>query len=525
MGIVVEPIVWFIVHLFHVNNSSQRLDCRIDLLSILRQLITLSTEATAWKGQPTATNWRMLLNKSEMLSKLPAVDEILRCEALVELRGSNAHDVLVGWIRDAIKNVRNELLNGRSIQFEALQPRIVQQVLQRQELDQHQMIQPVINATGIILHTNLGRAPLAKLAMERMQRAAAYTNLELDLESGKRSRRGARVTDLLARLTGAEDALVVNNCAGATVLALQAIAMGREVVIARGQLVEIGGGFRLPDVFRSAGVSLREVGTTNRTYLSDYESAINDSTGAVLRVHRSNFAQIGFVTEPTIDELVMLRRPSQVPIIDDLGSGSMADLSKFGLNEPLVSHSIQAGADLCLFSGDKLFGGPQAGILVGKTLWIERLRESPLMRALRADKVTLAALEATAEIHLRGDAFEQIPVLQMLSQELDLIHASCLAVHERLSKSCRARVNVVACNSQLGGGTLPAQTLPSYGLSINGPKLDALAKALRLGSPPTLCRLTEGRLVLDLRTVGECQIDALANRLCELLSDDAEETF
>jgi L-seryl-tRNA(Ser) seleniumtransferase len=466
----------------------------------------------------------MSLSKAEALRNLPAVDELLRCDALAELAASSSHDRLVGWIRDAIQQVRNDILAGHACDELGLTPHIVQRVLQIQGSDQRQVIQHVVNATGIILHTNLGRSPLAALAVERMQNASAYTNLELQLESGKRSRRAQRVTELLAKLTGAEDAIVVNNCAGATMLTLQAVASGREVIISRGQLVEIGGGFRLPDVFRSAGVHLREVGTTNRTYLSDYESAIDASTGAILRVHHSNFTQIGFVTEPTVQELVRSHRPPQVPVIDDNGSGNMFDLSRFGLEEPNVIESVRVGADLCLFSGDKLFGGPQAGIIVGKQTWIERLRKNPLMRALRADKVTLAALEATTEIHLAGKAFEELPVLQMLSLSADCVRRHCVGVLEQLSNPAQARVEIISCQSQIGGGTLPGQTLASFGLAIKAERLEHFAYALRMGSRPILGRLHDSRLILDLRTVATTELGMLTHRLEELLGASATES-
>jgi L-seryl-tRNA(Ser) seleniumtransferase len=466
----------------------------------------------------------MPLNKTEALRGLPAVDELLRCDELTELRSAHSHDSLVGWIRSAITEIRTELLGGREKQFEDLQQEVVNRIVLKQQSDGHRQSQPVINATGILLHTNLGRSPLAKQAVERMQRASAYTNLELNLESGKRSSRARRVSELLARLTGAEDAIVVNNCAAATMLALQATSAGSEVIISRGQLVEIGGGFRLPEVFQAAGVRLREVGTTNRTYLADYATALSEQSGAVLHVHRSNFTQSGFVTEPTIPELVSLTRPETVAVIDDNGSGNMFDLSTFGLNEPIVTDSVSAGSDLCLFSGDKLFGGPQAGIIVGKKRWVERLRNSPMMRALRADKVTLAALEATVEIHLAGNAFELLPIFQMLSMEAESIRANCLAIQQQLAPLLLSAVEVIDCQSEIGGGTLPGQTLASYGLAIKTERLELMARALRTGKQPILCRLHDDRLILDLRTVAAAEVEPLRIRLDELLCAQTAET-
>jgi L-seryl-tRNA(Ser) seleniumtransferase len=377
-------------------------------------------------------------------------------------------------------------------------------------------LQPVINASGIILHTNLGRAPLADIAVERIRQSAGFTNLEIDLESGKRSRRGDRVCHLLAELTGAEDAIVVNNCAAATVLVLQAVAFGREVIVSRGQLVEIGGGFRLPEVFASAGVILREVGTTNRTYLHDYAGALGEPTGAIIRVHRSNFSLSGFVTEPTIRELAELERPADVPFIDDAGSGLVTDLSSLGIREPTVLDSVSVGVDLCLFSGDKLFGGPQCGIIVGKRRWIERLRASPLMRAMRTDKLTLAALEATTEVHLSGEAWKVLPLFQMLSCKPEDVRQRCLVMKEQLG-AAGDRLDICACVSQVGGGSLPGLEIPSFALSLRNDG-ERLASCLRLGRPAVQGRQVENQLLLDLRTVLDRELPSLRQRLSELLA-------
>ncbi len=304
-----------------------------------------------------------------------------------------------------------------------------------------------------------------------------------------------------------------------TILVLQAVAAGREAVVARGQLVEIGGGFRLPDVFRSAGVVLREVGTTNRTYLHDYEAAIGEHTGAVIRVHHSNFRITGFVTEPTIAELVTVRRPSGIPVIDDLGSGWIGNLPELSLEEPSVADSVQAGADLVLFSGDKLFGGPQCGIIVGRSEWISKLRRNPLMRALRVDKLTLAALEATAEIHLSGSAVERLPALAMLSASPEQVHDRCKRVQQMIGN--RAGVQIVACQSQTGGGSVPGTDLPSYGLQIEHEHLNLLAERLRSGRPAIQPRIHDDSLLLDLRTVTDEQCVALSERLRGLLDASA----
>lgn len=449
------------------------------------------------------------MTKAEKLRALPSVDVVLKHEEVMTLRARNTPAQITAWVRAAVQGCREQILESPEA-FDATPVRwIIDRVLQQSKADLGQRLQPVINATGIILHTNLGRSPMSDKAITAANNAARYTNVELNLESGRRSKRGERLMNLLAQLTGAEDALVVNNCAAATVLVLQAIAAGQEVIVSRGQLVEIGGGFRLPDVFRAAGVTLREVGTTNRTYLQDYENAVNDATGAVIRVHRSNFHLSGFVTEPTIDELVLMERPDSVAVIDDLGSGSMVDLTPYGLDEPNVLESIRAGADLSLFSGDKLFGGPQAGILVGKTRWIEKLRRSPIMRAMRVDKLTLAALEATAEIHLAGKALTELPTLRMITTTPDTVRNRCESLLTRIEPS--SLLAVVPCESQVGGGSIPGSSLPSYALRISGLPPHHLSHNLRHGQIPIQARVSEEAVVLDLRTVSDQELPSLAD--------------
>jgi L-seryl-tRNA(Ser) seleniumtransferase len=352
-----------------------------------------------------------------------------------------------------------------------------------------------------------------------MVQASGYTNVEMNLDTGERSPRGERVVRLLQLLTGAEDAVVVNNCAAATMLVLQTTAAGREVVISRGQLVEIGGGFRLPDVFRAAGVILREVGTTNRTYLTDYQGAVGAQTGAVLRVHHSNFRMSGFVTEPSISELVSLRRPDELAVVDDLGSGWIRNLPELVLNEPSVAASVQAGADLTLFSGDKLFGGPQCGIIVGRSDWIACIRKQPLMRALRIDKLTQAALEATTEIHLSGEAATQIPCLAMLATPAEMIRERCIRVQQLLGNP--PMVELVRCESQTGGGSVPGEVLPSFGLQILCEHPDAIAEALRRGRPSVQARIQHDSLLLDVRTVMDDQCNDLAKCLRRSLLDSS----
>ncbi len=389
-------------------------------------------------------------------------------------------------------------------------------------------LRPVINATGVIIQTNLGRAPLSEAALRAMREVGAgYSNLEYDLEAGERGSRSAHLTALLCRLTGAEAALAVNNNAAAIVLALSALAAGREVVISRGQAVEIGGGFRIPDVLRQSGATLAEVGTTNRTYARDYAAAINERTALLMRVHTSNFRLTGFVHETPLVELAALARERGITTLDDLGSGTLLPTTPYGLApEPTVQESIAAGADLVTFSGDKLLGGPQAGLIVGRAPLIAALRGHPLARALRVDKTTLAGLEATLLAYLRGRATEEIPVWRMIAAvpealraRADRLAAAIRPDEGRTTADERCIVTVIGCESAIGGGSLPGETLPSYAVALSGAQPDALARALRYGTPPVVGRIVEDRLLLDVRTVLEEQEDTLVGVVRDVIRD------
>lgn len=443
------------------------------------------------------------MNNAKLLRNLPAVDEVLRRPELDATARAVSRRQLTKWIRAAIDECRQSILDGQALTEESAASFVIDRTLGHFAQEMSRQQQPVINATGILLHTNLGRAPLARRAIERMQQTAGYTNVELDLNAGKRSRRADRACELLCQLTGAESALIVNNCAAATMLVLQTVAAGREVVVSRGQLVEIGGGFRLPEVFAASGAVLREVGTTNRTYLKDYEQALTENTAAIIRVHRSNFYQGGFVTEPDISDLVSLGREHNVPVIDDVGSGCVSDLSSYGLNEPSVTLSIQQGADLTLFSGDKLFGGPQAGIIAGRNHWVSKCARNPMMRALRVDKVTIAAIEATAEIHLADTAESELPLMQMLSRRATDIRSACEQLHAQLEVPPSMRVTVCECTSQIGGGSVPGSALASHAIRIAGGDSEEIARKLRQSTPAVLGRISEDAVLLDLRTVPE----------------------
>lgn len=459
---------------------------------------------------------------------LPQVDELLRRSELSEFIHRFSRPHVLQWIRTAIDSIRSELTSESRASKGDLISAVLDAVRHQADKEALAPMKRVINATGVLLHTNLGRSPLAQAARTRMLETAAYTNVELDLETGKRAKRGQRVCNLLARLCRAEEALVVNNCAAATMLALAATATGKEAIVSRGQLVEIGGGFRLPDVFKASGVRLKEIGTTNRTYLRDYESAIDENTGAILRVHRSNFKQLGFVTEPTIAELAQLKRDPNIPVIDDLGSGYIYDLSFLDVQEPTVRQSVAANPQLTLFSGDKLFGGPQSGIIVGQTKWISRLRAHPMMRAMRIDKVTMAALEATVEIHFAGNAEEQLPLYQSLRTSQGELHSRAARITERLSLPSGSMppgfsAQVVASDSRVGGGTLPEKSLPSAAIELRHAQPDSLAAQLRRSTPPIQARVTDAHVLLDLRAVAVEELDDLESGITSAISRLAEE--
>jgi L-seryl-tRNA(Ser) seleniumtransferase len=375
---------------------------------------------------------------------------------------------------------------------------------------------PVINATGVIVHTNLGRAPLSVAAKEAIASAVGYSSVEYDLETGKRGRRGGYAEDLLCELTEAEASVIVNNCAAAALLVLTVLAEGKEVVISRGELVEIGGDFRVPDVLERSGGTLREVGTTNRTKLADYEKAIGENTGIILRVHPSNYKITGFTSTPTNAELAELAHRHGLIFYEDAGSGALIDLSEYGLgDEPLISRSISDGADVVTFSGDKLLGGPQSGLIVGRSDLIDRIRKHPMYRALRSDKLTYAALEATLVAYSRGTALKEIPVLKMLSMERGVLEKRTASFVEklqgRLNGSSGWLIVTIENTSVVGGGSAPGIQPASYAVAISNQSRssDELAETLRTFRTPVISRIHEGKLLLDLRTVFETQEDEL----------------
>ena len=440
---------------------------------------------------------------NERLRALPAIDELLGRPSLLPLFAKKSRPVIVQALREAVDAARQRLLSGDPRGFDEAD---VERALTR--IGTPRLI-PVINATGVVLHTNLGRAPLAEGAAQRVaQLAVRYANLEIDLAEGERGSRYAPVIELLCALTGAEDALVVNNCASAALLALSALARGKEAVVSRGELVEIGGGFRVPEVMEQSGATLVEVGTTNRTRIADYERALTADTGALVKIHRSNFAVVGFTEDVQVKELSALGRARGIPVFHDLGSGLLEPLHAEGLSpEPTVGHSIAQGADVVAFSGDKLLGGPQAGILVGKKAFIEKLARHPLNRAVRIDKMTVAALEATLELY-RDGAADQIPVRRLMTQSAAQLEARANALSALLTQQ-GVKHRVVATDGKVGGGSMPLATLPSFGCALEGPAAQ-LHAALRQGQPSVLARVNDDQLLLDVRCIFESDMKPLA---------------
>ncbi|MGH7703185.1 MAG: L-seryl-tRNA(Sec) selenium transferase [Gemmatimonadales bacterium] len=445
--------------------------------------------------------------------RLPAVDRLLREPAVQSLLAVLPRNVVVAAVREAIAAARS----SRAGIPEDWGADIAERARRRTALS----LQPVLNATGVVLHTNLGRAPLAQAAADAIAAVAGgYSNLEFDLTTGTRGHRSDHCRTLLAELAGAEDALSVNNAAGALVLALNALAAGREVLISRGELIEIGGSFRIPEIIEKSGAMLREVGTTNRTYLDDYRRALGGAA-AILTVHRSNFEQRGFVSGPDPADLAGLAHEAGLPYIFDIGSGLLADLAPWGLStEPRVPDAVASGADLVIFSGDKLLGGPQAGCLVGTRAALERLRGNPFARALRADRFTLAALEATLAIyHDEARALVEIPVLAMLTMTPEVLRQRA----ESLAALCPPVLDprCVAGQSAVGGGAFPGAPLPTTLVALQAGPLgpDGLALRLRVGQPPLVARVGDGKVLLDPRTLPEAAFGDVAQALYRALEE------
>jgi L-seryl-tRNA(Ser) seleniumtransferase len=439
------------------------------------------------------------MDTQEELRKLPSVDRLLQDDAVAELVERWGHDLAAEAVRETLDTGRQAILAGEPCPpGEAL----TRQVSTRLAARLQPTLRPAINATGVIVHTNLGRAPLSAEARAAMDAVAqTYSNLEYNLETGRRGSRYVHAEEVLCQLTGAEAALVVNNNAAAVLLILMAFAQGQEVILSRSQLVEIGGGFRIPDVMRQSGASLVEVGTTNRTYIHDYEAAITEATAALMRVHRSNFRLTGFVHEPSLAEMVALAAEKGLLLFDDLGSGTLLDTTPYGLaHEPTIQESVAEGAMMVSCSGDKLLGGPQAGLILGRADLIARLKRFPFTRALRVDKTTLAGLQATLRHYLLGEATEKVPVWRMISQDEAVLKRRGRSWVRKL-KALGVDAELVPGRSAVGGGSLPGETLPTYLVALVAPSPDSVAARLRASEPPVITRIEDDRVVLDPRTV------------------------
>lgn len=447
---------------------------------------------------------------------IPSIEQLRQRAAVLALERQHGHVATLDALRQAADAVRAGIAAGHDVGGSEDVARKIEALLSRHlAREARGSLRPAINATGVVIHTNLGRAPLASPALSRVfDVARGYANLEYDLNEGRRGSRSVHAASLLTALTGAEAAVVVNNNAAATMLILAAIGAGREVIISRGELVEIGGGFRVPDVMAQSGAILREVGTTNRTRVADYRAAIGARTAMLLRVHPSNFRIEGFTERPTLGEMVSIARESDVALVEDLGSGCL--IEGFA-SEPTVQESVAAGVDLVCFSGDKMLGGPQSGIIVGRQALVQRLQQHPLMRALRVDKLTLAALEATLIEYRAGRATSSVPVVRMLSASAESIEARAHQVAARLHAT-EWRVALMNGASKVGGGSAPGIELDTVLLAVEHPEwsADTLEEKLRALDPPVIARIEGDRVVLDLRTVFEEQDESLASALAAL---------
>ena len=483
------------------------------------------------------------MDKMELLRRLPKIDDVMRQESLVMLAEEKGDLIVTDAVREVIAAKRAEILEliDETADLYDLQSLELSSVADAAELrvaeNEKMKLFPLINATGTILHTNLGRAPLCRDAIENVAKVStSYSSLEYNVKQGKRGSRHDLVNDLIKELTGAEDAMVVNNNAAATMIVLAAIGRGKEVIVSRGELVEIGGSFRIPDIMMQSGAYLTEVGTSNKTKASDYEAAIitkeeaedidweeldrgmsRFETGAIMKVHKSNYDIVGFTEEASLEELVSIGKKHDIPVIYDMGNGLMMDMSEYGIREPNVPASLAAGVDVMLFSGDKLLGGPQAGIIVGKKEYIKAMKQHPLARAMRVDKMTFAALEATLKKYKDPSlALRDIPILRMISESKDVMRARA----EKLSDAIRIAnadmvCEIVEVEDQIGGGAAPMVRLPGVAVSVQdgGKSADTTERKLRKAEIPVIARINEDRLLLCVRTVNDDEIEMICEAL------------
>ncbi len=452
----------------------------------------------------------------EKLSKLPQVNECLNSDHGQRWMESYYRTIVVRSIREVIDAKRKEVIDGASpdLSIDALADNI-ESVIKKHSAYK---LRPLINASGVVIHTNLGRSLLSDKAIENVVASAgSYSNLEYEISKGKRGKRYSHIKDIITELTGAEDAIVVNNNAAAVLMCLDTFARGKEVIVSRGELVEIGGSFRVPDVMKSSGAILREVGTTNKTHLYDYSNAVCGNTGLLMKIHQSNYKVIGFTEEVPIESLSKIGKEFGIPVVDDLGSGSIISLEKYGIyDEPTVQDVIKQGADIVTFSGDKLLGGPQAGIIVGKKKLIEKIQQNPMLRAMRIDKMTFAALEATFMQYLDEEkAIKEIPTVRMLTQSRETINRRAKRILNPLKKSIadHADLEIIPDQSRAGGGSLPEADFPTYAVSIRplNIKVNELEKRLRLGNPPVIGRIKEDVFLIDAMTVQDKEVKTLVD--------------
>ena len=458
-------------------------------------------------------------NKQRLLAELPSVDEILKSPKGQKWLAAYPRRYVLQAIREIVEHNRQAIIKGETTGVSVEQDVLPEIEIKIERLSAFSL-KSVINATGVVIHTNLGRSVLSDRVMDHVRQiACGYSNLEYNIEKGQRGKRYTHVKRLLKELTGAEDSLIVNNNAAAVFVCLTALAKGKEVIVSRGELVEIGGSFRIPDVMSSSGAVLREVGATNKTHVRDYEKAINENTALLLKVHQSNYRMVGFTKAVEIDELAALGRKYNIPVMFDLGSGCLVDLKPYGVHiEPTVQETIKAGADIVTFSGDKLLGGPQGGVMVGKAQLIEKIGQNPLMRALRIDKLTLAAFEATLMSYLDEDkAKEEVPTLNMLLQALDEIKERAKKISQALKRKLGAshekiaQINVIEDSSQSGGGALPEIEFKTYVVAIkpSGLSVNKLEERLRHNKPLVIARIKEEAVIIDARTVRDSETEAL----------------
>lgn len=462
------------------------------------------------------------MNKRDLFAQLPSVDEVLNNNKIIDILNEYPRNIVIECIREAIEEKRRciiELKEENFNEFKVSLDEIVTNIVNKCNLKYSLSLKKVINATGTVIHTNLGRSLLSEsLKDELWQSASRYSNLEYDIDKGERGSRYTHLTETIKRLTGAEDVLVVNNNAAAVLLVLSTMAKGGEAIVSRGELVEVGGSFRIPSIMALSGADLVEVGSTNKTHMKDYEEAITENTKVLMKVHTSNYRILGFTQSVEVDELCEIGKKHNIPVIEDLGSGVFIDVSKYGLTyEPTVLDSIRKGADIVTFSGDKMLGGPQAGIIVGKKEYISQMKKNQLTRALRVDKLTICALEATLRMYLDEEkAIKEIPTLRMLTYTMEELEEKANTLYSKLENlNTYANIRIEDGLSQVGGGSMPLETINSKVIAItpNNMNVSTLEKKLRLSDSHIIARVYEDKYVLDIRTIFEDEFDILAKEI------------